>query len=72
MVANDFAPRGALPRPGAISLRCSPGVVPSPAVDFRHIRIAAIRVAELPELALSRALAPKAAKRKVKAVRKKT
>ena len=72
MVANDFAPRGTLPRPGAISLRCSPGVVPSPAVDFRHIRIAAIRVAELPELALSRALAPKAAKRKVKAVRKKT
>jgi hypothetical protein len=72
MVANEFAPRGTLPRPGAISLRCSPGVVPSPAVDFRHIRIAAIRVAELPELAMSRALAPKATKRKVKAVRKKT
>jgi hypothetical protein len=71
IVANEFAPRGTLARPGAISLRCSPGVVPSPAVEFRHIRIAAIRVAELPELALTRVQAPKATKRKVQAVRRK-
>jgi hypothetical protein len=71
MVANEFAPRGTLAKPGAISLRCSPGVVPSPAVDFRHIRIAAIRVAELPDLTFVRAAVPKATKRKVQAVRKK-
>jgi hypothetical protein len=71
MVANEFAPRGTLAKPGAISLRCSPGVVPSPAVDFRHIRIAAVRVAELPDLTFVRAAVPKATKRKVHAVRKK-
>jgi hypothetical protein len=67
-VANDFAPRGTLAKPGAISLRCSPGVIPSNDVIFREIRIAAIRVAELPELLTFKVLPPKP---KIKAVAKK-
>jgi hypothetical protein len=67
-VANDFAPRGTLAKPGAISLRCSPGVVPSNDVTFSHIRIAAIRVAELPELLTFKVLPPKP---KIKSVAKK-
>jgi hypothetical protein len=67
-VANDFAPRGTLAKPGAISLRCSPGVIPSNDVRFGEIRITAIRVAELPELRTFKVLPPKP---KIKAVAKK-
>jgi hypothetical protein len=70
-VAHEFDPRGALVNPGAISLRCSPGVVPSQAVDFRDIRITAIRVAELPQLLAVKVQPVAHVKRKVKAVRKK-
>jgi hypothetical protein len=70
-VANEFAPRGQLPKPGAISLRCQPGVIPSNDVTFVDIHVTAIRVAELPELLTFKALPPKPAKRKVTAVRKK-
>jgi len=70
-VANEFAPRGTLAKPGAISLRCSPGVIPSNDVTFVQIRVTAIRVAELPELLTVKVLPPKPAKRKVQAVRKK-
>jgi hypothetical protein len=69
-LANDFAPRGTLAKPGAISLRCQPGVVPSQDVDFRDIRIAAIRVAELPELLTFKVVSPKPVP-KIKAVAKK-
>jgi hypothetical protein len=68
-VANDFAPRGTLAKPGAISLRCQPGVIPSNDVTFTQIRVTAIRVAELPELRAFKVLPPKPV-RKVKAVRK--
>lgn len=67
-VANDFAPRGTLAKPGAISLRCSPGVIPSNDISFSHIQIAAIRVAELPELRTFKVVPPKP---KIKAVAKK-
>ena len=67
-VANDFAPRGTLAKPGVISLRCSPGVVPSNDISFSHIQIAAIRVAELPELRTFKVIPPKP---KIKAVAKK-
>jgi hypothetical protein len=70
-VANEFAPRGTLAKPGAISLRCSPGVIPSNDVTFVQIRVTAVRVAELPELLTVKVLPPKPAKRKVTAVRKK-
>jgi hypothetical protein len=70
-VANEFAPRGTLSKPGAISLRCSPGVIPSNDVTFVQIRVTAVRVAELPELLTVKVLPPKPAKRKVTAVRKK-
>jgi hypothetical protein len=69
-VANDFAPRGTLAKPGAISLRCQPAVVPSQDVDFRDIRITAIRVAELPELLTFKVIPPKPVP-KIKAVAKK-
>ncbi len=68
-VANEFAPRGTLAKPGAISLRCQPGVIPSNDVTFTQIRVTAIRVAELPELRTFKVLPPKPV-RKVKAVRK--
>ena len=68
-VANDFAPRGTLAKPGAISLRCQPGVIPSNDVTFVDIHVTAIRVAELPELLTFKVLPPKPV-RKVKAVRK--
>ena len=71
-VANEFAPRGTLAKPGAISLRCQPGVIPSNDVTFTQIRVTAIRVAELPELRTVKVLPPKPAKRKVQAVRKKS
>ena len=70
-VANEFAPRGTLAKPGAISLRCQPGVIPSNDITFVQIRITAIRVAELPELLTFKVIPPKPAKRKVTAVRKK-
>jgi hypothetical protein len=69
-VANEFAPRGTLAKPGAISLRCQPGVIPSNDITFVQIRISAIRVAELPELLTVKVIPPKPAKRKVTAVRK--
>jgi hypothetical protein len=70
-VANEFAPRGTLAKPGAISLRCQPGVIPSNDVTFVDIHVTAIRVAELPELLTFKVIPPKPAKRKVTAVRKK-
>ena len=70
-VANDFAPRGTLAKPGAISLRCQPGVIPSNDVTFVDIHVTAIRVAELPELLTFKVILLKPAKRKVMAVRKK-
>jgi hypothetical protein len=70
-VANEFAPRGTLAKPGAISLRCQPGVIPSNDITFVQIRVTAIRVAELPELLTFKVIPPKPAKRKVTAVRKK-
>jgi hypothetical protein len=70
-LANEFAPRGALVNPGAISLRCSPGVIPSQPVDFRDIRITAIRVAELPQLLAVKVQPVAHVSRKAKAVRKK-
>ena len=70
-VANEFAPRGTLAKPGAISLRCQPGVIPSNDVTFVDIHVTAIRVAELPELLTFKVIPPKPVKRKVTAVRKK-
>jgi hypothetical protein len=70
-VANEFAPRGTLAKPGAISLRCQPGVIPSNDVTFTQIHVTAIRVAELPELLTFKVIPPKPAKRKVTVVRKK-
>ena len=67
-VANEFAPRGPLPKPGAISLRCQPGVIPSNDVTFVDIHVTAIRVAELPELRTFKVVPPKP---KIKAVAKK-
>jgi hypothetical protein len=66
-VANEFAPRGTLAKPGAISLRCQPGVIPSNDVTFTQIRLTAIRVAELPELLTVKVIPPKPM-RKAKAV----
>lgn len=66
-VANEFAPRGTLAKPGAISLRCQPGVIPSNDVTFAQIRLTAIRVAELPELLTVKVIPPKPM-RKAKAV----
>ena len=67
-VANDFAPRGTLAKPGAISLRCQPGVIPSNDVTFVDIHVTAIRVAELPELRTFKVVPPKPT---IKAVAKK-
>ena len=69
-VANDFAPRGTLAKPGAISLRCQPGVIPSNDVTFVDIHVTAIRVAELPELLTFKVIPPKPVP-KIKAVAKK-
>jgi hypothetical protein len=69
-VANEFAPRGPLAKPGAISLRCQPGVIPSNDLTFVDIRVTAIRVAELPELVTFKVLPPKPVP-KIKAVAKK-
>jgi hypothetical protein len=69
-VANDFAPRGTLAKPGAISLRCQPGVIPSNDVTFTQIHVTAIRVAELPELLTFKVIPPKPVP-KIKAVAKK-
>jgi hypothetical protein len=69
-VANDFAPRGTLAKPGAISLRCQPGVIPSNDVTFVDIHVTAIRVAELPELVTFKVIPPKPVP-KIKTVAKK-